>query len=381
MQSRRLPIFFARLALPLCALLAGCAGPGYYLQAIEGQLGVMHHTRAIDAILHDPATDPALKKRLAYVLKARAFASRELALPDNRSYRRYADLQRPYVTWSVYATPELSLQPLRWCFPVAGCVAYRGYFSEQNAQDFAGQLQQDGHDVYVAGVAAYSTLGWFSDPLPSPVLRRSDVEVAGVIFHELAHQALYLQGDSVFNESFATTVEIEGLRRWLQAGCVACDSASAVQVQPLHDYLQDKQRHEEFVGLLLKHRARLQVLYASSLPDADKRARKARVFRALKQDYQILKIGWGGYSGYDHWFELPLNNAHLSAIGLYHGYVTAFQALLAAQRGDLPRFYAEARQLSRLPAQERTDKLRALACEGQRGLLPIAAASAASTGC
>lgn len=379
MQSRRLPIFFARLVLPLCALLAGCAGPGYYLQAIEGQLGVMHRTRAINTILDDPASDPALKKRLAYVLKARAFASRELALPDNRSYRRYADVQRPYVTWSVYATPELSLQPLRWCFPVAGCVAYRGYFSEQNAQDFAGQLQQDGYDVYVAGVAAYSTLGWFSDPLPSPVLRRTDVEVAGVIFHELAHQALYLRGDSAFNESFATTVEIEGVRRWLQADCVAHDCGSTVQVDALHDYLQDKQRHEEFIGLLLKHRARLQALYASSLPDADKRARKAQVFRELKQDYQTLKIGWGGYSGYDRWFELSLNNAHLSAIGLYHTYVTAFQALLAAQRGDLPRFYAEAKQLSRLPAQERIDELRALACEDRGSLLSTEVVSGGAT--
>ena len=381
MQSRRLHFFFSRLALPLCALLAGCAGPGYYLQAINGQLGVMQRTRPIDAILHDPASDPALKKRLAYVLKARAFASRELALPENRSYRRYADLQRPYVTWSVYATPELSLQPLRWCFPVAGCVAYRGYFSEQRAQDFAAQLQKDGHDVYVAGVAAYSTLGWFSDPLPSPVLRRSDVEVAGVIFHELAHQALYLRGDSTFNESFAMTVEIEGVRRWLQAECTPSDCMPSAQTQPLQDYLQEKQRHEAYVGLLLKHRARLQALYASSLPDADKRARKAQVFRELKLDYQTLKLGWGGYSGYDRWFELSLNNAHLSAIGLYHGYVTAFQALLATQHGDLPRFYVEAKRLSRLPARERTDELRALACEGQGGLLPTEAMSAGSAGC
>ena len=258
---------------------------------------------------------------------------------------------------------------MRWCFPVAGCVAYRGYFSEQKAQDFADHLQQDGNDVYVAGVAAYSTLGWFSDPLPSPVLRHTDVEVAGVIFHELAHQLLYLRGDSAFNESFATTVEVEGMRRWLRTECVLSDCAPSTQADSLQAYLQDKQRNEEFVGLLLKHRALLQALYATSLPDADKRARKAQIFRELKQDYQTLRIGWGGYSGYDRWFEQSLNNAHLSAIGLYHGYVRAFQALLAAQRGDLPRFYVEAKRLSQLPAQERVDKLRALACAGQGELV------------
>lgn len=381
MQSRPLRIFLSRLAPPLCALLSACAGPGYYYQAIEGQLGVMQRTRAIDAILDDPASDPALKQRLAYVLRARAFASRELALPDNRSYRGYADLPRPYVTWSVYATPELSLKPLRWCFPVAGCVAYRGYFSQRTAQAFARRLQRHGHDVYVAGVAAYSTLGWFSDPLPSPVLRRSDVEVAGIIFHELAHQTLYLRGDSAFNESFAMTVEIEGLRRWLQAGCTGEDCASSAGRQTLHDYLQDKQRHEEFVGLLLKHRAVLQTLYASSLPDADKRSRKAQVFHELKQDYLTLKDGWGGYDGYDRWFDASLNNARLSAVGLYHGYVTAFQALLAEQHGDLPRFYLAARQLSRLPVALRVDKLRALACEGGRGLRPATGPGAGSVDC
>ncbi len=381
MQSHSLRLFFARLALALSALLSACAGPGYYYQAIEGQLGVMHRTRAIDAILDDPASDPALKQRLAYVLKARAFASRALALPDNDSYRGYADLPRPYVTWSVYATPELSLKPLRWCFPVAGCVAYRGYFSEQAAQAFAHKLQQDGHDVYVGGVAAYSTLGWFSDPLPSPVLRRSDVEVAGILFHELAHQILYLRGDSAFNESFATTVEIEGLRRWLKTDCGGEDCASSVGEQTLRDYLQDKQRHEEFVGLLLKHRARLQNLYDSSLPDADKRARKARVLHELKQDYLALKHSWGGYDGYDRWFQQPLNNARLSAVGLYHGYVTAFQALLAAEQGDLPRFYVAARRLSRLPREERNDRLRVLACEDQGGLPPDAETKAGSGGC
>jgi predicted aminopeptidase len=363
MPSHR-PLFFRlRSALPLCALLAGCAGPGYYLQAIQGQFMVMHRTRSIDAILRDPASDPALNRRLTYALTARAYASHELALPDNRSYRRYADLQRPYVTWTVHATPELSLKPLHWCFPVAGCVDYRGYFSERDAQDFATRLRQDGHDVYVAGVDAYSTLGWFSDPLPSPVLRRSDVEVAGVIFHELAHQELYLRGDSTFNESFATTVEIEGVRRWLQAR--SGDAALPSPAQTLQDYVRNKQRHEDFIRLLLKHRARLQALYDTSLSETDKRAGKARILHELKQDYLALKSAWGGYGGYDRWFEQPLNNARLSAIGLYHGYVPAFQSLLAAQNGDLPRFYAAARQLSRLPARERADRLRALDCAGK----------------
>lgn len=381
MSLRHSRCSLAALAIPLCAVLAGCAGPSYYFQAVQGQLDVMRHTRPIDTLLQDPATDPVLKGRLSHVLAARAFASRELSLPDNGSYRRYADLSRPYVTWNVVATPELSLRPLRWCFPVAGCVAYRGYFSSQRAQDFAGRLQAKGHDVSVAGVAAYSTLGWFSDPLPSPVLRRTDVEVAGVIFHELAHQVLYLRGDSAFNESFATTVEIEGLRRWLRAGCDTCDDQPSAPARALQNYQQDKQRHEEFIRLLLKHRAGLQTLYASSLPDAEKRRGKEQTFRQLQVDYQTLKESWGGYGGYDRWFGQPLNNAHLSVIGLYQGYVSAFQALLASQQGNLPRFYAAARRLSRLPAKERSARLRALACGKEESVLPSGATDTRPADC
>jgi predicted aminopeptidase len=322
---------------------------------------MMGHTRPIAEILEDPAADTSLKTRLDRVLKVRDFATRELGLPDNRSYRSYAAVARPFVTWNVYATPEFSLKPRVWCFPVAGCVAYRGYFSEKNARRFAADLSHQGDDVYVAGVTAYSTLGWFSDPLPSPVLRRSDAEVAGVIFHELAHQRLYLRGDSAFNESFAMTVELEGLRRWLRPACAKPGGMAPAQNPQLTQYLQDQQHHEEFVTLLFQHRARLEALYATPLSDSDKRAAKAQIFADLKQAYQTLKTRWGGYSGYDRWFAQPLNNAHVASVGLYHQHVTAFQALLASQHGDLHGFYAAAERLSRLPSAARADRLRALA--------------------
>lgn len=348
------------LLLALGLFVSGCATVGYYGQAVIGQLDILARTRTIAELLDDgPATSiepsvsttplaPATKARLVSILRIRDFATQALALPDNGSYRVYADLDRTQVAWNVVATPEFSFAPKEWCFPVAGCVPYRGYFSQQRAERFARELRDERLDVRVAGVSAYSTLGWFRDPVFSTQLRRGDSHIAAIIFHELAHQELYLRGDTTFNESFATAVEIEGMRRWL---------AHSGDKAALDRYLRDKTRHTAFVELLLKSRARLESTYSLPLPEDQMRLAKARDYTALRSDYAELRNQWEGYDGYDSWFAQDLNNAHLASVGLYHRYVPAFQTLLASAQGDLPAFYRLARALSRLPKEARAARL------------------------
>lgn len=345
--------------------MSGCSALGYYGQAIGGQLDILARTRPISELLDDiPAADgetlhlePATKARLATSLQVRDFATQALALPNNNSYRVYAHLDRSQVAWNVVATPEFSLKPKTWCFPVAGCVPYRGYFSESNAQDFAAQLKHDGLDVRIAGVAAYSTLGWFTDPVFSTLMRRSEADLAGLIFHELAHQRLYLAGDAAFNESFASVVEAEGVRRWLQ---------QRGDLRALEIWERDQSRQREFVELLHKYRTRLETLYASVLPEMAMREAKARTFDALRAEYAELRNRWGGYAGYDAWFAQDLNNAHLAAVGLYHRHVPAFQLLLERAAGDMKAFYRSARALRRLPEAERNDRLAELGAQAKK---------------
>lgn len=327
---------------------SGCANLGYYTQAIGGQLEILVKRRSIPALLDDPDTEPELRARLKPILDMRAFASEELGLPDNKSYRTYVDLKRSYVVWNVFAAPEFSVEPLDWCFVFAGCVSYRGYFSEKGAQKFANKLAQENYDVYVAGIAAYSTLGWFHDPMLNTILRRTEPEIAGLIFHELAHQVVYVRDHTEFNESFALTVELEGIKRWLAA------KGSADQFQK---YLVRKKRRDEFVQLVMKSRDQLDKIYASETSDDKKRAAKQEAFIRIRQDYGELKKSWGGYTGYDAWFGRDLNNAHLVSVGLYNQYVPAFQALLSQHNGDLKAFYGAVEELSQLSKAERVEKL------------------------
>lgn len=334
--------FFALLLLT--TVLSGCAGPAYYAQAISGQLEILVKRRPVEEVLSDPATPEQTRRQLELVQRLRDFANKELALPDNRSYRTYADLERPFAVWNVFAAPELSLEPKRWCFLVAGCVPYRGYFARDQAEQFAASLKQNGYDVYVVGVPAYSTLGWFNDPLLNTFIHKTEAELAGLLFHELAHQKIYVSGDSAFNESFATVIELEGVNRWFQ------QSGNAKEAEA---YRLKVQRREEFTSLVLKHRTRLKEIYASDSSDAEKRVAKARVFEELRNDYAKLKTGWNGYAAFDNWFKQDLNNAHLAAIGLYNQYVAAFQTLLAQHSGDLTTFYHEVDRLAQLPPDER----------------------------
>ena len=338
-------------AASLLALVGGCTNFSYYLQAMSGQLELWQRTRAIDEVVAEPGTALPLKEKLQRTLAMREFASRELALPDNASYKQYADLGRQYVVWNVFAAPEFSLEPVQWCFPFAGCVGYRGYFSETEAEQFARQLAADKRDVYVGGVAAYSTLGWFADPILNTFAHYPDVLLARLIFHELAHQVVYVADDTVFNESFAVTVEREGLRRWLARNGTDQDREAFTLMST---------RREGFVRLIGAYRERLATLYKSSLGPEPMRAQKQRIFGEMHADYQRLKVEWGGYGGYDRWFAQKPNNAHFVSISIYTQMVPAFEGLLQQHGGNLVRFYDAVRQLAALPREQRTARLKAL---------------------
>jgi predicted aminopeptidase len=342
-----------RMAL-LCgaaALTAGCAQLGYYAQAAQGGFSLLSSAKPIDDWLSDPTTTATLKTRLEKVKQIRAFAAQELGLPDNGTFKSYTDLKRPYALWNVVATPELSIAPMQWCFPVAGCVNYRGYYKKEDAQLFASSLRHDGFDVQVAGVPAYSTLGWFSDPVLSTFIQYPEAELARLVFHELAHQVVYAQGDSQFNESFATSVEEAGVERWLALR--GDDHLRKAHV----DY---EGRKQDFLALLMKCRKQLEDNYARTASNADKKKQKEAIFAALKEDYQALKITWGGYTGYDRWFAEPLSNAHLASIATYHDFVPGFRALLVREK-SFPKFYAAVRVLAALDKEERHKALIALA--------------------
>lgn len=333
--------------------LGGCGTAAFYGQAAKGHFALLAAARPIGEWLDDPATPEPLKQRLARAAQIRRFAVEALALPENRSYTAYADLKRPAAVWNVFATPELSLELKTWCYPVLGCAGYRGYFDRAAADAMAAELRAQGYDVNVAPVPAYSTLGWFDDPLLNTFIHAPDAELARLLFHELAHQVVYVRDDTVFNESFATAVEREGVRRWLQAHGDAQQRAA---------YARFAQRREEFLDLLLRHRRRLAEVFAAEAPAAEKRSRKAAVLAELQQEYRQLRHErWDGFAGYDRFFGQPLTSAHLAAVGAYNDLVPAFEAVLRQQGGDLRAFYAEVRRLGALDKPSRTAALRALA--------------------
>lgn len=337
------------LLLSLLTLaLAGCANFGYYAQSVGGQMQIFDRQRPIAALLDDPTTPPGLKRKLATVLQIRNYAARELGLPDNDSYRKYADLQRRYVVWDVFAAPPFSVKLQKWCFAFAGCVDYRGYFNEGSATAYAENLRRQGYDVYVSGVSAYSTLGWFDDPILNTVINRPDTEIAGLIFHELAHQLIYLRDDSEFNESFATSVELEGMRRWLARYGTPTQIAAHTEAQA---------RETQFIALVSDYRMRLAKVYLSHADDADKRARKQALLDELRGDYEKLKASWGGMKTYDRWFAHPINNAQIGALATYTQLLPVFDHLLRENGGRLPDFYAAVRRLSRMPKGAREQRL------------------------
>ncbi len=346
---RSLLLRASALALVAGVVLAGCAG--YYLQAAAGQLALMRSRQPLEQVLADPATPAALREQLLLVDSALVFARLELGLPASGSYRHYADLHRPYVVWNVVAAPEFSLDPREWCYPVAGCATYRGWFSEQRARDEAARLAAGGDDVFVAGVAAYSTLGWFADPVLNTMLGDDPADLAGLLFHELAHQRLYVPGDTLFNEGYASLVEEEGTRRWLAA---RGDPAGLCRLDLRNE------RRAVVLGIVERLRTELAAIYAGDAPLAERRHARAAAIEQARRAYADVRAGWPEPPWFDAWFAPGLNNARLAALAAYEDLVPAFRVMLAQADGDLPAFHARVEALGRRPAEERERVLAAL---------------------
>jgi predicted aminopeptidase len=326
------------------ALIAASSGGCYLLQSAQGQLALMSKREPITRVIDQPSTPPALRARLEAVAAIRDFASRELGLPDNGSYRSYADVGRRYVVWNVVAAPEFSVDAKEWCYPIVGCVAYRGYFVEARARRFGARLRGEGLDVMVGGVAAYSTLGHFDDPVLNTMMGWNDVELAGIVFHELTHQLLYVPNDSSFNEALATTVEEEGVRRWLHARGRDADLAA---------HLVQQDHYAKVIDLLTVTRAELRAVYASGFSPELQREKKRAAFAALRSSFALLKAAWGGHAPFESWFDEDLNNAHLASIATYFKCVPGFQRELEAVGGDLTAFYSRVRELAKLDQEKR----------------------------
>jgi predicted aminopeptidase len=331
----------AALLLALLVTLDGC----YYLQAARGQLDLMSRRRPLAEMLADASSPEELRQRLQVVKEARDFAVAALGLPDNESYRSYADLGRDYVVWNVFAAPEFSLEPKQWCYPVAGCVAYRGYFSEAAASKLAGKLNAKGFDVVVGGVPAYSTLGRFADPVLNTMLRWTDDDLVATLFHELAHQKLYVKGDTQFNESFATAVAETGLQRWRN---------SRGEKDNPDGRARRRYQSKAVQSLVTSVRDQLQALYSSGLEEQTMRARKKAIFDTFAKD--AVKLAPGAAAG-GSWLGGTLNNARLASIGLYEGRVAAFAALLQQCNEDLDCFYRQAEMLADLEKDTRNAEL------------------------
>ena len=332
--------------LSAAAALSGCAVP-FYWQAIGGQLDLLRKRTPIEKLVDDPATESGLRGKLSSVAAIRRYAVDELELPDNKSYTTYVALDRSYVVWNVVAAKEFSVDPERWCFPFAGCVAYRGFFARDKAENFQAQLTAAGLDTYSGGSSAYSTLGYFADPVLSTMVNGGEQYVASLLFHELAHQKLYIKGDSEFSEAFATTIEEYGTERWLMAHGTQAD---------VDRYRARRQRGADFGELIAAQQKRLREIYARPDSDDTKRAAKRAAFEALQSDYAALKARWGGNTEYDGWFAQPLNNATLAAVATYTGWVPILRARLESR--GLDGFYADTAALAALGNAERAERLR-----------------------
>ncbi len=352
-------------------LLTGCGQLSYYSQSVRGQLELMGKQRPITEVAGDDTTSVEMRDKLLEVLRIRQFAVDELKLPDNDSYRIYADLQRPYAVWNIFAAPEFSLEPKQWCFLIVGCLSYRGYFDERDARRFAAGLRREGLDVMVGGIRAYSTLGWFDDPILNTFMDLPRYRLAGLVFHELAHQQLYIDDDSTFNESFATAVQLAGVRRYLQR-------FGDEQERRAHELAMARQ--VEFLSLVSATRAKLQQLYQYPMPPEKMRIAKQAQIEELRLGYDRLRDSWGGYAGYDAWFARDLNNAKLAAVATYQRYVPAFELLLQQQQGRFDLFYREAKALGSFPLDARRKHLDALAAEATSGRRSVATHRGARSG-
>jgi len=337
--------------LVIVPLLSGCGSVSYYSQAISGHMSLMAKRQSIQQLLDDSRVEGVFRERLVLVQSIRNFASESLKLPDNGSYRSFVPVSGDAVVWSLVATGAFSVVPKQWCYPVIGCASYRGYFEQEEAQRHRTRLEAEGLDVAMEPVPAYSTLGWFDDPLPGSVVHWNEWRLAGLIFHELAHQRLYVAGDSSFNEAFAKKVQQAGIAGWL---------GTTESRDGFTEWRLSQQRERAFVQLLMDIRERLKTLYKSSAGEIEMGREKRSAFDRLIADYQDLKRDWQGYAGYDAWFERKLNNARLASVATYEEWVPVFDLLFARADGNFELFYQACENLAALPPRERLKQMQQL---------------------
>ena len=336
------------VSIVILVCVSGCTTIGYYHQSISGHLSLISKREPIDDIVNDSSRDEKLIKQLILAGELRTFASTDLKLPDNDSYRSYVQLDQPFVTWNVFAAPEFSVVLKQWCFLIIGCVQYRGYFDEQDAERYADKLVEQGLDVYVAGVPAYSTLGWFDDPLLSTMIDRGEIVTASYIFHELAHQLFYVNDDTAFNEAFATAVEEIGVKRWLQ---------QQQREDDLEKYQAWLLQKSIFFNFVKQGRDEFEKLYAMNLPEEDMRIAKNKNIENLRYGFKKLSESHHQLSRYSIWISGPLNNAQLGAIALYRELVPLFLQLFDVCERDFEKFYKKAEEISNLNVDKRIDAL------------------------
>ena len=345
------------ILLAASVLAAGCRTARYYHQAATGQLEILNNRRPIREMLADSRTDNHLKKQFELILKLRRFAGNQLQLPVGRQYASYVDLNREFVVWNVNAAPRFSLEPKGWRYPLVGKLTYRGFFNEDSARDYGKSLEDDGYDVYIGGVTAYSTLGWFNDPVLSTFIDDEEPRLASLLFHELAHQRLFVKGDTPFNEAFATAVARTGTRRWLEAQGKGDD---------LREFQQRLDRHTVFLEWVEDTRQRLTTLFRQKSEFNDHArleglaADKKAIVDALHMKFERHRPAESGWESYDQWFDQPVNNAQLNTITTYYQLVPAFERLLAREGGDLAAFYEEVRRLGTLKKGARHARLESI---------------------
>jgi len=335
------------IVLLIVFLLSGCASINYYSQSVQGQFEVLQKRQSINIILKDNNISESLRNKLNTVLALRDFSITQLGLPKNNSYLSYADLERNYVIWNIFSTEEFSLEPVTWCYLVVGCLSYRGYFSQSEARQHAMALEKQGYDVYLGGVSAYSTLGWFDDPVLNTMLRWSDIRLATVMFHELAHQQLYIKNDTEFNEAYADAVAHIGVSQWL---------AKNPNKSLLQKYEQSQYQEKQFIDLIMRYKSILNKLYQSTENIETKRKKKREALQQMTHEYLQISQIWGK-SPYKKWFSNNINNAKLAAIVTYKKYVPAFLDLYEKLGKDIIRFYSLSRSLSKCNAIKRKEIL------------------------
>jgi predicted aminopeptidase len=366
-RAKRIRKWLVALVLTVAVVAAsGCRTVQFYTQAVKGQYQIFAHEHEIEKLVADPKTPARLRERLQLILDLRAFAASDLKLPVDRHYRKYVDVHREFVVWNVEAASEFSLQPKTWWYPMLGSLKYRGYFSKPAAKEYGDWLHKKGYDVFVGGVQAYSTLGWFKDPVLNTFVFEPEADLAEILFHELGHQRVFARGDTDFNEAFATSVGEEGARRWLRSHR---DTAT------LEKYEAELRRTRQFAHLIADTRQRLIVLYGDEptpegkikatkknrdVPPVTLRQEKQAILDRLQQDYRRLKAQWGGNTDYDAWFAHEVNNAQLNSVAAYYDLVPGFEQLLRLSGGDLEKFYNQVERLANMPKKERHEWLQAL---------------------